>query len=365
MENTHDQHSSQTTLARGGPLSDVCDAFEEELKHGRRPQIEQHLAGWEEPERSKLLYELLRLEIDWSRVRGQERSLHAFVERFPEHAEIVEEAFLATAAPEHSGEALTMTSTYIRRGFLGKGGLGIVYIAEDQQLNRDTAVKFIQDTVADNPRSREQFRLEAEITSRLEHPGIVPVHGLGETGDGRLFYVMRRIRGERLDEAIARFYQQNGDASAGSLHRHVRFHELLHHFVAVCKTVAYAHNRGVVHRDLKPGNIMLGRYGETLVIDWGLAAHVGRKGVFKDSNEKTLMPGSGSGSSQKSGGGTPPYMSPEQAGGRDDLGPASDVYSLGATLYTLLTGKAPFGGSDAAEIMDEVKRGEFPRPTQV
>jgi serine/threonine protein kinase len=133
--------------------------------------------------------------------------------------------------------------------------------------------------------------------------------------------------------------------------------------------VAYAHSRGVLHRDLKPGNIMLGPYGETLVVDWGLAKPVGRPGGFTDSDERTLRPRSASGSAFTQLGstvGTPAYMSPEQAAGRlDQLGSASDVYGLGATLYTLLTNRAPVESADLGMILEKVRKGEFPPPRRI
>src|SRR5262249_45230492 len=137
----------------------------------------------------------------------------------------------------------------------------------------------------------------------------------------------------------------------------------------VCNAVAYAHSRGVLHRDLKPGNIMLGKYGETLIVDWGLAKSVGRSEQTRTTEESTLHPSSGSdwaATVMGTGIGTPRYMSPEQAAGRLDLlGPASDIYSLGATFYALLTGTAPFDESYKGELLQQVQRGAWRLPRQV
>jgi serine/threonine-protein kinase len=151
-----------------------------------------------------------------------------------------------------------------------RGGLGVVSVAHDEELHREVALKEIQGEHADNPESRARFVLEAEITGGLEHPGIVPVYGLGHEPTGRPFYAMRFIRGNSLHEAIERFHAaERPGRDPGE--RALALRELLGRFVDVCNAIAYAHSRGVLHRDLKPGNIMLGEYGETLVVDWGLA----------------------------------------------------------------------------------------------
>ncbi len=264
-----------------------------------------------------------------------------------------------------------------------QGGLGMVSIAEDLELHRRVALKEIQPRHAHDPQSRVRFLREAEITGYLEHPGIVPIYSLTRYADGRPFYVMRFIQGESLAEAIQRLYRVDvytTDPVELRFHREalytndpVEFNRtlrgLLGRFVAACNAVAYAHSRGVLHRDLKPANIMLGAYGETLVIDWGLAKVLDRAGNSEpernaippshtDTKESLTEPGMALG--------TPAYMSPEQAAGHlDRLGPASDIYSLGATLYTLLTGQSPIRGRNTAEILRKAQQGDWRPPREV
>ena len=264
-----------------------------------------------------------------------------------------------------------------------KGGLGEVYVAQDTELNREVAVKEIQNKYADDESSRLRFLLEAEVTGGLEHPGIVPVYGLGRYADGRPFYAMRFIRGHSLKEAVDAFHASTRSrnkekdpsepsdfaSSSKADFSGVDFRKLLGRFIDVCQAIEYAHSRGVLHRDLKPGNIMLGKYGETLVVDWGLAKTQERDEYHSESGETTLRPASASGSAPTMMGtaiGTPAFMAPEQAAGRvDELGSASDVYSLGATLYYVLTGRPPFAQLQLQELLANVAKGDFPRPRQV
>ena len=247
-----------------------------------------------------------------------------------------------------------------------RGGLGEVYVALDDELKREVALKEIQERHADDPGSRARFVLEAEITGGLEHPGIVPVYGLGSYENGRPFYAMRFIKGESLKEAISAFHGNKslaGDPGARSL----ALSKLLRRFLDVCNAIEYAHHRGILHRDLKPANVMVGGYGETLVVDWGLAKAIG--GSRGESEERPLIPSSVCGSSATLPGsaiGTPAYMSPEQASGDlGQVGTASDVYSLGATLYSLLTGTVAFQDPNVLKVIEAVKAGKFAAPRSV
>ncbi|TWT90753.1 Serine/threonine-protein kinase PknD [Pseudobythopirellula maris] len=278
---------------------------------------------------------------------------------------------------EAVGDLVVAEGSYRGLRLLARGGLGVVYTGQDEKLHREVAVKFLQRRCSKDEASLRQFMVEAEVTSRLEHPGVVPVYGAGLTEDDRPFYAMRLIQGETLDDAIAEFHGAHDDPEADpakaddriSPHdasRNLELRSLLTRFVSVCRTIAYAHNRGILHRDIKPANVMLGRYGETLVVDWGLAMAVGREGQFKHELEKTLMPMATS-SMTESGSiaGTPAYMSPEQMSGDGTLSPAADIYALGATLYKLLTGRPPVEAPTLAELRQLVIRGEFDPPRRL
>ena len=222
---------------------------------------------------------------------------------------------------------------------LGHGGMGTVYLAEDTDLDREVAVKVLSSEADESALSRRIVR-EAQIIARLEHPGIVPVHDVGTLADGRVFYAMKLIRGERLDQYTA---------NVASLK------ERLRKFQAACDAVSFAHAHGVIHRDLKPQNIMIGAFGEVLVLDWGVAKILPDAILDRNDSEAEtlrLMPQANTKGPQPEEHtddtrrgtiiGTAKYMSPEQERGEiDELDQRSDVYSLGAILYFLLTNRSP------------------------
>jgi WD40 repeat protein/serine/threonine protein kinase len=246
----------------------------------------------------------------------------------------------------------------------GSGGMGRVLLVHDNSVGRDIALKELMsdpltngagpDTpVREAARHASRFLQEALITARLEHPNIVPVYEVGKRASGQLFYTMRLVRGSTLGEAIAR---------CGSLAERLK---LLPHFRDLCHAIAYAHSRGVIHRDIKPHNVMIGMFGETVVLDWGIAKVRGQDDVFASSISS--MPHDIRENSEAwtqtdfgTAVGTPQYMSPEQAEGRiDDITPQSDVYALGVVLYEMLAGIAPFHAGSLTALLDKVSRGSY------
>jgi hypothetical protein len=332
--------------------------FEDRLHAGERPRIEDVLRKAPKHLRRPLMRALIAVEIHERRKLGDEPKEWEYLERFPDMSlsdlPVNEEttASLASGTPSPSSDEVTIDSRFANLRLHERGGLGEVVRAEDVGLHRQVALKFIRADAAANGHSRDQFLLEAEITGRLDHPGVVPVFGIGTTHDGRPFYAMRFIEGTTLRHAIDALHEQ---PHAGD-DRRMQLRRLLAHLTAACRTIHYAHNRGVIHRDIKPDNIMIGRFGETFVVDWGLAIPVERTVHARESGEATLIAiaerkdgtqGTGAGA------GTPAYMSPEQAKGSDlVLGPTSDIFSLGATLYRLLCGRPPYDpfAKDVREI---------------
>jgi serine/threonine protein kinase len=193
---------------------------------------------------------------------------------------------------------------------LGRGGMGTVYLAEDRELNRFVAIKVLNTPEVKDDLRQRMIR-EAQIIARLEHPGIVPVHDVGTLPDGRIFYAMKFVRGSRLDEYAAQGASLN---------------DRLRKFQAVCDAVAFAHAHGVIHRDLKPQNIMIGSFGEVLVLDWGVAKirEDPCQSAAYNTSDGTVI-------------GTRDYMSPEQARGEVEIDERADIYSLGMVLKFLLT----------------------------
>ena len=240
---------------------------------------------------------------------------------------------------------------------LGQGGVGRVYLAYDETIGRRVAVKEMLDELSGDVELDHSFLHEAKITGKLEHPGIVPVYELGQRNDGRPYYVMRYIKGETL----ARKFEKIADTDPKTgFNQRIQLLDIL---IDVCNTLAYAHAKGVIHRDLKPANIIVGNFGETIVVDWGLAQ------VLDDDDNTyfyrealTHQRDSLSDSSTSEALGTPAYMAPEQFRGHADK--TSDVYSLGMILYKIITGTQPYRGSISAVQQQIEKDSCTPSPKQ-
>jgi serine/threonine-protein kinase len=256
------------------------------------------------------------------------------------------DATVAEWGPASSGAGADKTDRYTLLTVLGTGGMGEVWRARDHHLRRTVAMKRLHAHRNLQDAAVARFREEAELVAQLNHPGVVPVYELGQDRDGRWYFTMPEIEGQTLKAALQAHHQRPGERGLRGL---------IDPFLRVCEAVAYAHDRGLVHRDLKPDNIMLGRFGRVLVLDWGIARVIGSSSPLESSRQEAglfTMAGAISG--------TPAYMAPEQAWGEPDLGPAVDVYALGATLYELLSGRPPYVGERALQVLEAVRRGPPP-----
>ncbi|MCM8525247.1 MAG: serine/threonine protein kinase [Lentisphaeraceae bacterium] len=251
-------------------------------------------------------------------------------------------------------------SKFVIEGTLGQGGMGTIYDAFDRNIRRKVAIKSINEEAAQNPVSRKYFVKEAQITGQLEHPNIIPVYEMGSNPQGLLYYVMKRVQGLTLADILdeikkgSRKYTQKYPLGA-----------LLSIFHKVCDAIAYAHARGVVHLDLKPENVMVGDFGEVLILDWGIARLRRRSPNATSDMFVTLDDAVNLGEEFENEQvvGTPAFMAPEQASGKSSyVGTRSDIYSLGAILYNILTLRPPAAGKTTTVILKKVVQGRVIDP---
>jgi len=261
-------------------------------------------------------------------------------------------------------EELRGLKKYKVHGIIGMGGMGAVLEAEDLATRRRVAMKVLLHV--GSPEDVARFIEEAQVTAQLEHPNIVPIHELNVNELDKPFYVMKLVRGKSLNHTLHEIKLENVAAL-----EQFSLVELLTIFLKICDAVRYAHSKGVIHRDLKPDNIMLGEFGEVLVMDWGLAKPLGRSAHTRpeETTLRTMVKSLRADSpdaieTMARAVGTPQYMSPEQADGRSDIDGRTDIYSLGAILYHMLTLSPPFSGTERDEIMDEVITGKIIPPEE-
>lgn len=264
---------------------------------------------------------------------------------------------MSTQPPETLGP-------YILLETLGRGGMGVVYRVQDTHLKRSVAAKVTHSPLVEGSPEYARFVEEAQITAQLRHPSIVSVHELNSLPDGRAYFTMEEVEGQTLAEVLEQLHAASTNEWAVT-DQGWTFKRLVESFRRTCEAVAYAHSRSVVHRDLKPSNVMLGRFGEVLIMDWGLAKVLDGESAVPEpvlTERSKILEGSATATSAGELMGTPAFMPPEQARGDwARVGFTSDVYSLGSILYNILRGCPPYQGS-IGEVLRGVIQGDLEPP---
>ncbi|MEE2643332.1 MAG: serine/threonine-protein kinase, partial [Myxococcota bacterium] len=241
---------------------------------------------------------------------------------------------------------------------IARGGAGKIRIADDRQLSRRVVLKVLHEDRRERKSTLRRFIDEARLTAQLEHPNIVPVHDLGLLEDGSPFFTLKLIHGQTLKRLLRGL--RAGDEEFAKRYTLLKRLKI---FQQLCNAVSFAHSRGVIHRDIKPSNVMVGEFGEVQLLDWGIAR------VVSGLGNRELAPVRGSKLGPQDEGiisGTPSYMAPEQARGvASEIGPASDIHALGATLYELLTLRPPFRGRSPEEILENVIKKKARPPSKI
>jgi len=261
------------------------------------------------------------------------------------------------------GPPLRFEDRFVHEGELGHGGMGSIHRVFDRAILRTIAQKHLHDSVRVLPGATARFLEEAQITGQLDHPNIVPVYDIGTNEEGAVVsFSMKLVQGKTLKELIAQAH------AAGLTGAHIE--ALLQVFLKVCDAVAFAHSRGVVHRDLKPDNVMVGSHGQVYLMDWGVARLSSGERPSDLTVDAAALgavddPPSGRERSRAIVG-TPAYMAPEQARGRlAEIGEHTDIFGLGAILYRILTNQAPFAAKSSEAAIELARAGEIAAPDTV
>ncbi len=283
-------------------------------------------------------------KVESNRILSVGKRAHGELEKFLQH--LSDATPLISYEKEESEEIM---ARYTMGAELGRGAIGQVIEAQDEHLKRNVAIKILQENNGLDRDRIARFIAEAQIIAQLEHPTIVPVHEIGLMPGGLPYFTMKKVRGKLLSEVI-------NERRVDNSNDFIRYRKrLLRRFSLLCNGVAYAHSRGVVHRDLKPDNIIIGEYGEIQIMDWGLAKVLNDSSVVKPSEVSTVRNNHSMSTMMGSIAGTPAYMSPEQARGElDRIGPASDIFSLGLLMAEIVTLVRVFRSTEPAITLKQV-----------
>lgn len=359
----------QTGLIDSEQFTESCKLWKSRSDQSLRDVLVER--GWLSPDDANHLQYLHERTLDRHQgdVRSTLNALPSVLRKCLAALEILDsEKTVAAPAAAANAESQRVAGTpasanrYEFKSLHASGGIGRIWVARDLQLDRDVALKELLPERTGNNKASARFLREARLTGQLEHPGIVPVYELAFRGDtNEPFYTMRLVRGRTLASAIDAYHAKRSEGRTETL----EFVDLLTAFVAVCNTIAYAHSRGILHRDLKGENVILGNFGEVIVLDWGVAKFMGQtdETVERSDLDETQDPHL---TIQGEIVGTPAYMAPEQAEGRlEQIDERTDIFGLGAILYAILTGRPPFVGSSTLQVLMAAIRAQPTPPREL